>query len=667
MRRRHTCRCSIAGNPKTVPVRVVACRRQGGYHASVSDILFNCPECEKSLAVDETGVGRVVPCTDCAAAVEVPTAARHFRCPACGYGLAAAGGLTSPTFQCPACREDIAVPAAQEDATEGGTVRVRRDREAPGAPFESATGTDTGERTGPPSRLFRVRPVDAGERLESRRVFRRLWLLVFCGVGLLALLIYMDVIFGVGARLLDASRALDTGGVATDNGQKVALEALDPEPPPVRRGPPSGWQAGTNVGWTLPPSVTVPVPAAAGDTFRSGTAMATTTAATATAGAAAVLTNAPADAALASLRTVYDEQLARLVSAHATNVQDWAASYRTKLNRLRKAMQADGDLDGWVAVGKELARFAAEDAPPVADTTSSVSLAAVMEQSRQGYDTIMDAYSRKILKLGETYVSHLVDMQRDRTRAGSFKGAFRVKTEIERVEKGSAHAAAEFYVAAADARDRAIGRTEDVAAAEQEPVTNRAVDVSREPPKADAVPTAPTVSRGRASSERPGVTFTPLPVKLSGSRRERAYYEVIVLHGASSNRQSRASASSGSTGASSEAVWHHYVAISIRTTSRTHTVRKPRLKIEYFVTGVGPSEGRSSPHRVTVDEVDLAQLDNEWITINCPPFETRRFEQRYEGSAFRRSTTGGERFYGVIVNLLQNRKRSVLEAVAVVP
>jgi transcription elongation factor Elf1 len=37
-----------------------------------TDIVFDCPACTKSLAIDYRGAGLTIPCTDCGVAVEVP-------------------------------------------------------------------------------------------------------------------------------------------------------------------------------------------------------------------------------------------------------------------------------------------------------------------------------------------------------------------------------------------------------------------------------------------------------------------------------------------------------------------------------------------------------------------------------------------------------------------
>lgn len=40
--------------------------------AGATDIIFECPHCTKSMAIDERGVGLVVTCPDCGRGVQVP-------------------------------------------------------------------------------------------------------------------------------------------------------------------------------------------------------------------------------------------------------------------------------------------------------------------------------------------------------------------------------------------------------------------------------------------------------------------------------------------------------------------------------------------------------------------------------------------------------------------
>lgn len=46
--------------------------RTGAADILETDIVFNCPQCGKSLAIDERGAGYLVKCPDCQTEIEVP-------------------------------------------------------------------------------------------------------------------------------------------------------------------------------------------------------------------------------------------------------------------------------------------------------------------------------------------------------------------------------------------------------------------------------------------------------------------------------------------------------------------------------------------------------------------------------------------------------------------
>ncbi len=50
----------------------MADENQGGDEIKETDIVFDCPFCTKSLAIDYRGAGLTIPCTDCGKLVEVP-------------------------------------------------------------------------------------------------------------------------------------------------------------------------------------------------------------------------------------------------------------------------------------------------------------------------------------------------------------------------------------------------------------------------------------------------------------------------------------------------------------------------------------------------------------------------------------------------------------------
>jgi len=50
----------------------MADEQQGSDEIKETDIVFDCPFCNKSLAIDYRGAGLTIPCTDCGRLVEVP-------------------------------------------------------------------------------------------------------------------------------------------------------------------------------------------------------------------------------------------------------------------------------------------------------------------------------------------------------------------------------------------------------------------------------------------------------------------------------------------------------------------------------------------------------------------------------------------------------------------
>jgi DNA-directed RNA polymerase subunit RPC12/RpoP len=79
---------------------------------SEQDILFECPQCGKSLGIDERGAGLIVTCPDCGTKMQVPvpersagfmTVADYTRPP----GLAAVSGGSSRAARLEASAEEI--------------------------------------------------------------------------------------------------------------------------------------------------------------------------------------------------------------------------------------------------------------------------------------------------------------------------------------------------------------------------------------------------------------------------------------------------------------------------------------------------------------------------------------------------------------------------------
>ncbi len=81
----------------------------------MSDILFRCPTCTKSLAVDEGGVGLLLQCTDCGTYITPPESEVAFACPFCRHELSPTKDIEGQEFLCPYCSAAIRIPHSSDD------------------------------------------------------------------------------------------------------------------------------------------------------------------------------------------------------------------------------------------------------------------------------------------------------------------------------------------------------------------------------------------------------------------------------------------------------------------------------------------------------------------------------------------------------------------------
>lgn len=76
----------------------------------MADILFKCPSCTKSLAVDAEHVGKKVACTDCKAPVTIPQPDFGFACPHCRHEMLTLEKYEGEKVTCSACGKEVIIP-----------------------------------------------------------------------------------------------------------------------------------------------------------------------------------------------------------------------------------------------------------------------------------------------------------------------------------------------------------------------------------------------------------------------------------------------------------------------------------------------------------------------------------------------------------------------------
>jgi len=73
----------------------------------MADILFTCPHCSKSLAIDDKGAGLTINCPDCQNPTTIPQPTIFLRCSSCKSELSAPEELKGEIRNCPACNKEV--------------------------------------------------------------------------------------------------------------------------------------------------------------------------------------------------------------------------------------------------------------------------------------------------------------------------------------------------------------------------------------------------------------------------------------------------------------------------------------------------------------------------------------------------------------------------------
>jgi hypothetical protein len=156
---------------------------------------------------------------------------------------------------------------------------------------------------------------------------------------------------------------------------------------------------------------------------------------------------APAD--LKALRARYEQGLASIHTNSVKALQDWPNAYTADLKKLEKKLQSSGDLDGLLAVRKEMERFGEDKAIPERALSESPALKEAQLKWRKTPETIEIDQSRRIVLLARSYSASLEELKRKLTTQGKVEQAIEAKDESERVRTSAPVTAAQFALASA--------------------------------------------------------------------------------------------------------------------------------------------------------------------------------------------------------------------------
>ncbi len=84
----------------------------------MSDVVFKCWMCSKSLAISDKGAGKVIYCPDCSKQLTVPYPKIFYNCPRCNSSLTSPEEYANTVLACPNCDADVTVPEFSEETSQ---------------------------------------------------------------------------------------------------------------------------------------------------------------------------------------------------------------------------------------------------------------------------------------------------------------------------------------------------------------------------------------------------------------------------------------------------------------------------------------------------------------------------------------------------------------------
>ena len=79
----------------------------------MADIYFKCEHCQKHLAVNEAGAGKIINCPDCKQPMRIPNPQLKLQC-VCGIAMWAPKSMAGEAVKCLECNEYVEIPAMPE-------------------------------------------------------------------------------------------------------------------------------------------------------------------------------------------------------------------------------------------------------------------------------------------------------------------------------------------------------------------------------------------------------------------------------------------------------------------------------------------------------------------------------------------------------------------------
>jgi len=329
---------------------------------------------------------------------------------------------------------------------------------------------------------------------------------------------------------------------------------------------------------------------------------------------------------------MYESSINKYEKTYFSKKQSSCIDYIRILKKKQKELQASGDLDGWGAVNKELARFRSQ--PVIKEKVKSpASLRAIQDAYCSHLDKLEQKKHTQIVSLKKRYIAKLEDLQKKWTKSGDFDDAYAAKAEIKRVNESEKIKRSETALAKQGVAENKSDASKPDSSSEESPEDTA-------PDKDIVLSDGSTVHPPGTTPRYNGMTYKPASL----SRTPLSPWptpvaaRITVASDTSSSKYTRITDTRN-------------VRIKLKTVKSDDIKTKLSLIVQYYVK---PITGSSALKLDTAKNIKIPYLDKRSVSVDIAPVSTTFVKS--EHSAY------GDKIYGYIVSIVDDDNHLLYQA-----
>ncbi|MFC1497060.1 hypothetical protein ACFLS1_01120 [Verrucomicrobiota bacterium] len=367
---------------------------------------------------------------------------------------------------------------------------------------------------------------------------------------------------------------------------------------------------------------------------------------------------------LTSAKAIFAGSLNKIKAEYTQKAISWPVQYQKALTVLLEKTRESGDLEGWVAVDKEVKRFEKnKELPKKAIVEKPASLRSLQKTYFQASSGLEIEKSKEILDLTEKYITHLTGMQKDLTKQGKIEEAIEIKKEADSVKSHSDITVAEFTIAEYEAQhlkpEEATPKKKTPPGTKDEPEKLTKKEQRKRDREARETSSKPQNKKSdfeiydSRPPKTPDIHFAKTSFKPTKTARLIRKVSCTVMQASTSDTKST-SHSDYSIYKTQSGVISHFVRLELRSTSSDITFENPRIVVQYFSKPVG-AKGKIKPTEAEKKTIKLEKISSDRIYIDFSPVSFKKSSSQYVSSYYydyaSSSTKSGLALHGVIISI----------------